>query len=278
MIPSGRFLCAVLALLGMVSAAEASSLQTQASNYTYDRNAPDAIPVNLTAEDSHSGTTSVLDAVVNLNSVGGGFADSIARATYGALKGGAQSFEPIPALGYTSASAESIVQDSVLVVDSTMNPGDAVSLVFVLAIDPASNITPDPFGTPFTYVCGYECAEAHATLQIGGGGGLNYLWDASVHSPNYQTLIVNTTVGATVDFSYSLTLQTLTFDTPGYTNFNVDFIDTAQLGIHPLSGTTQLQSASRFDYSSVPEPSSWLLAGLGLVCIFPFARRVRLSK
>lgn len=272
-------------LASILPAARAGILQTDVSIFTYDRANPADQPTFLSFSDSHAGTASVQDSMGNLISIGGGYADATAKAAYGTLKAQAKSYEPFGALGETSALAQSITEDTILVVDPTRNFGDPVNLLFSLAVDSASRSRPIRSVEASPYACGLSCAFAIYSLQIGGGPSIAYQWNEAVHSPDVQTLTVSTTVGATLLFSYQLDVGTYTFDSTGYpipyNSYDVNFLDTTSLFIDPQSPSTQLQSASGFNYASpasssaVPEPSSWILTAplLGLVCRFARRRR-----
>ncbi len=259
---------AVLTSATLVPSANAGLLQTFVSNFSLDH--PDGDQNNPAVylsnnNDGYSGIASVQNAFAHLDSAGGGFAEGTAIATYGTLKAQAISFEPDSGFGYDSAHANALVGDSITVNDPTLNIGDPVNLLFYLAVDPASSITPDVFGTQATYECGTTCAQAVYGLQIADGPSLDYTWDEATHSPNLQTLIVPTTVGATIGFSYQLTLTTFTLAVAAYgggsNNYNINFLDTTNLYIGSSDPNAQLVSGSGFDYSAAPEPGSWILAG-----------------
>lgn len=255
-------------LLSTLPSARANYLQTIINSNGFDRVNSLSNPVFVGTTDTHTGITSVVDAAGNVISVAGGYADSIAEATYGTLRAQGKSYEPLGGLGDTSSAANAIAVDSLLVVDNTLNFGDPVTLVFTLAVDPASAITPDPLGLGGPYPCASTCVDVEYTLFIDGGAEtLSYSWNSATHSPNFQTVNVNTSVGATVGFSYQLAISTFTIDRSGYNVYDADFLDTTHLYIAPQTGTTTLQTDSGFGYvapsDTVPEPASFVLVLLG---------------
>jgi len=164
--------------------------------------------------------------------------------------------------GGGNASAQGQWSDTITITSNTLPNGTLVSFLATVVLHRTITGTVTPAG-------------AHASASVTGPFGLNLTDTLSSPNPSQSvSTIVQTTVGSTLSATSTLTLSA---DASGIAPFNlfatVMAENTATFQFQPITPGASYTTASGVTF--VPEPSSFVLAALGLIGLVVWRRRKR---
>lgn len=256
---------AVLFVVSSTAFGQKVTMDSQ-SSVTYTQ--LDSLPhLNENLRTNVGAQTLVPTTISSTETFGPGSASGFVVGSMGVLHAYATAAYPLDtnfADGNTSLSQSTVRDDDSLVVtSSTLATGTAVTLDFSYTMDGAINADVSNQG-------GAIQALADASLNInplvGSATNLDF---QTVTSANHVLFAqVATTVGATINFNYSLSAYAQIYAySPIYHSITCDFSNTAMLTIASENSAASISTASGYNYAPAPEPSEVCALGLGVALL-----------